>query len=461
MNQKSKTPLHVQLYLQIKNDIVLNYKVEDKLLSIRKLCQLYNLSKNTVEQAYSQLVAEGYIEAFPRSAYRVSDCNYDSDITFLSENKNKTSEVLDIKQERNYKYDFYPACLSQDAFPLKIWKKLLHKTIDDTVDLGSYPDMQGDLELRKEISKYLKQSRGVLSHENQIVIQSGFSACMNLLAIMLKDTCNNIAVEYPGYKMAENVFSNINYEIKKINIDKNGIILDELKNINTNLVYITPSHQYPSGVTIPIKNRRELLNWAKETNSYIIEDDYDSELNYINKPIPSLQGLDTNETVIYLGTFSKSLSPSLRISYMVLPKSLMQRYRSIQSIYRTGVPLMMQKTLKVFMQEGYWDKHLRKIRTLNKKKHNLMKSIFEDRLGDSLTIISYGAGLCIPIKASVEFDYLKLVNLCDKKSIKIYNVQNDINDEYNSLRMGFGGLNEKELEDALDLFCEVWLECIH
>ncbi len=451
LEQNSKIPLHIQLYEQIKKDIIDNYKVDDKLDSIRKVSSIYNLSKNTVESAYSQLVVEGYIDSIPKSGHIVTDTN------FTNFDTGDIANIQSSEIQEEYLYDFFPARLSKDSFPLKLWKRLFTKAINDSLDFGAYSNTtQGEVGLREEISKYLTKSRRVNCHKDQIIICNGFADSMGLLAKILKKEFNCFATENPGYHIARKVFDEYNYKIEKININKNGLIIDELKNSNAKLVYITPSHQYPTGVIMPISNRQKLLQWAQEVNGFIIEDDYDSELSYDNRPIPCLQGLDNSDRVIYLGTFSKSLSPALRISYMVLPNRLIPTYKNhLESLFQR-VSLTTQKTLELFMSEGHWQKHLRKIRTLNKKKHNLMKELLVKKLGDTMKIESQGGGLAILINPTVPFDFEKLRQLAKKAKLKIYFAQYNCGGDWDAVRMGFGGFMLDEIEGAVDLFSEVW-----
>ena len=454
IRQKSKIPLHVQLYNEIKKDIIENYASGDKLHSIRKIASLYNLSKSTVETAYSQLVVEGYIESYPKSGYTVTDTTLIHIKTISSNNTTPTPETLE------YLYDFFPARLDKDSFPLKLWKRLFAKVIDDSLDLGGYSCGQGELGLRNEIAKYIRQFRGVNCQANQIVIGNGFSDSMGLLAKIIKPDHHSFAMEHPGYHVALKVFKSFGYKIEKIAVDKNGLRLDDLRNSQAKLVYITPSHQYPTGVSMPISNRMQLLQWAKEENGLIIEDDYDSELRYSNRPIPSLQGLDTNNRVVYLGTFSKSLSPAIRVSYMVLPQPLIPLYQADFDFHIPRVSLMMQTTLEHFMKEGHWEKHLRKIRTLNRRKHNLMKKLLVEKLGESMKIESQGGGLAILINPTVAFDWQLLKMLAEEHKIKLYFAKKESGDEWEAIRMGFGGLKEGEIEEAIDLFSKIWKQCI-
>ena len=450
IDQISKIPLHIQLFNEIKNDIISNYKIGDKLPSIRKIASIYNLSKNTVESAYSQLVAEGYIDSYPKSGYIVTDTNYS--------NFNTQNCIDEMKEEEkeDFLYDFVPARLEKNSFPIKLWKRLFSKAVDESLDFGGYTHSQGEFGLRVEITKYLRSSRGVKCNPNQVFICNGFADSMGLLAQMLRNKYKSLAIEHPGYHMALKVFDSYGYDIDKIALDENGINLKTLENSKSHLVYITPSHQYPTGVSIPISNRLKLLKWAKQNDALIIEDDYDSELSYANRPIPSLQGLDKFDRVVYIGTFSKSLSPALRISYMVLPNHLIEIYNTKYKYHDSSVSLMTQKTLEKFMKDGHWEKHLRKIRTLNKKKHNLMKKNLLEQLGDTMKIESQGGGLAILINPTIDFDFEKIKTLAIQKNIKIYFAKNNSGGDWDAIRMGFGGLKYEEIVPAIEIFSNIW-----
>lgn len=453
IDQNSKKPLFVQLYEELKKDIVENYETGQKIPSIRKICSTYNLSKNTVENAYSQLVVEGYIESIPKSAYVVTHSLY-SDFNSKNIDKIKTEDI------EEYKYEFSIARLEKDSFPLKLWKRLFTKAVDESIDFGKYQNGQGEFGLRVQIADYLTKSRGVNCNANQIVVCNGFADSMGLVARIFKDSDKTFAIESPGYYIASDVFSSYNYEVLDIPILEDGIDLKALKTSNSKLVYITPSHQYPTGIALPITKRMELLKWAKDVNGYIIEDDYDSELNYENRPIPSLQGLDKNDRVIYVGTFSKSLSPMIRVSYMVLPNSLLKTYKSFYDLRTPRVCITTQKVLEKFIQEGHWDSHLRKIRTLNKKKHNLMKKLLKQKLGNTLKIESCGAGLAIHINPKVPFDWEKFELLAIKEKIKVYYAKDKTNGKWQAMMMGFGGFKEEQIEEAINAFTSIWNKSI-
>jgi len=449
LDTTSEIPLHIQLYEALKHDITTTLAIGSKLPSIRKISQEYRISKNTVESAYNQLYAEGYIESRPKSGYYVADANYQPFAIPepIAINENPTASYL---------YDFFPARQAKSSFPLKLWKRLFVKAIDETLDLGGYSDGQGEYSLRVEIARYLTLSRGVVCDASQIVIGGAFVDSMNILADLLRDTHPHFAIEDPGYTVPRSVFERFDYDVSPIAVNENGLCIDNLIRSQANIVYITPSHQYPTGVAMPITNRLKLLAWAKENNGFIIEDDYDSELTYRSRPIPSLQGLDTDDRVIYIGTFSKALSPALRVGYIVLPHRLLENYKAFHG-YFSRVSLTTQKTLELFLKEGHWERHLRKMRNLNRKKHDLMKHALIKHLGDDIEIVSEGGGLSINIRPTVPIDLNLLRQRANEAGIKLYFTNDCSLIGWEAIRMGFGGVELEEIEPAVRAFAEVFL----
>jgi GntR family transcriptional regulator/MocR family aminotransferase len=452
LDLSSTIPLHIQLYEALKQTIITELKVGAKLPSIRKISQEYKISKNTVESAYSQLYAEGYIESRPKSGYYVADAD------FNPLGKPATIESADAPAI-TYRYNFYPVRLSKEIFPLKLWKRLYNRAVDDTLNFGAYSDPQGEFGLRAEIARYLTELRGVRCDASQIIVTGAFIDAMSMIADILRPTHSHFAIEHPGYHITRKVFAHRLYDITPIGVDENGLLIDELAASDARVVYITPSHQYPTGAAMPITNRLKLLAWAKENDGYIIEDDYDSELTYRSRPIPSLQGLDSSERVIYIGTFAKALSPALRVGYIVLPRHLMGRYKSFHGTF-SRVSLMTQKTLELFMREGHWERHLRRVRNLNRKKHDLMKQALIKYLGDSMIILSEGGGLSINIRPVFDTDLALLRRKAEEAGIKLYFAKENSGGEWDAIRMGFGGFEMDEIEPAVRAFTEVWENCL-
>ncbi|MCG3700952.1 PLP-dependent aminotransferase family protein [Aliarcobacter butzleri] len=446
----NSSPLYIQLYKQLKNDIETKLKAGTKLPSIRKLSNDYNLSKTTVQNSYNQLYAEGYIESKKNSGYFICE----DIIQNFQINLNKKENIT--KENNNYKIDFFPASLDKSSFPKQTWLKLYNKVVKDDIHYGIYHDIQGEIELREELSKYLLASRNVICKSEQIILTSGFTDSLFVLSIILKSFTKKVAIESPCYKTAKKVFELANFEIEDILINQNGLDLSLLQKISSKALYLTPSHQFPTGVTIPISNRIKILNWAKENDVFIIEDDYDSELSYYNRPIPSMQGLDNFGNVIYLGTFSKALSPALRISYIVLPTKLLEIYKKAFDFRFSQISIDIQKTLTLFLKEGHWERHLRKIRNINRKKHNLMKEFLKKFLGDDVKILREGSGLNLLIKPLIDIDLEKLEKIAQQKNVKIY-FKEFFNLE-KVIALGFGGFEEFEIENAIKIFSEIWLE---
>lgn len=435
-------PLHIQLYEVMKEEITVSLEAGAKLPSIRKLAQMHNISNTTVENAYSQLYAEGYIESRPKSGYYVSD------LIMREFPSSVPQRAVSSAHEPRARYDFFPARLDKESFPLKLWKRLFNKVIDETVDFGAYSDPQGEWDLRMQIADYLKRSRAVNCTPEQIVVTGAFMDAIGMVADMLRSLESDFAIEHPGYHIARKAFEHYGYKVHPIAVGQSGIDVKALTHSGARIVYITPSHQYPTGVAMPVANRQRLLEWARKVEGYIIEDDYDSEMTYRTRPIPSLQGLDCDDRVIYMGTFSKSLSPALRVGYTVLPQRLYAAYAQYHR-YFPRVSLTVQKCLEVFMREGHWERHLRRVRNDNRRKHDRMLHAIEKYLGSSFEVVSKGGGLAINIRPVKPMDLDAIQKEAEKEGVRLYLAKENSGGEWQALRMGFGGFIEAEIEAAV------------
>lgn len=370
LNNTDTTPLYRQLFMQIREKILSGkLPAHFKLPSIRDLAEELSISRNTVEGAFQELCAEGYIYSKARSGYFISaiDQRFTTP-THLIQSK----QDLHPKLSERYKFDFHPARLDPEIFPTTVWRKCLNDSLRSSVDdFSHYSEAQGEWGLRCNIQYYLERSRGVLCNPEQIVISSGLQQNLEIVAQLIRGDHSSIAVENPGYNLPRDVFRNLGFNIDPIDIELNGINLNNLKAGTSTVAYITPSHQMPLGYVMPVANRLKLIAWAEGGDRWIIEDDYDSELRYTGRPIPSLQGLCPQGNIIYQGTFSKVFSPALRLSYMVLPDALVDAYKQKFCNYLSPVPLLLQRAMIEFMEKGHWDRHLRRARIFYKKKHDL------------------------------------------------------------------------------------------
>lgn len=368
INRTSKNPMYHQVYQYIRAQI-LSGKLEKgtKLPSIRQLANQLEVSRNTAQVAYEQLQSEGYIRSEEKKVFFVEAIISDETLNFEPIRK----QHHETNQASMKTIDFKIGTVDQENFPLKKWRMITNKIIKDS-SMFSYGEKQGDIKLRKALADYLFQSRGVTTSADQIIIGSSTQHLLLLLSLMLKQDYHYLAVEDPGYNVARELFVLQSFIIDPIPVKERGIQVDFLFKSPSRLLYVSPTYHFPYGVTIPVNERLRLIEWAKKVEGYIIEDDYDSEFRYIHQPIPSLQSLDSNDRVVYLGTFSKALLPSIRVSYMVLPRRLINEYKKILPLLEQTSSSIHQRTLATFMNEGYWYSHLRKMKALYKRKMNLL-----------------------------------------------------------------------------------------
>lgn len=458
-NNNDRRPLHVRLYDDIKNQILTRkLPPHSKIPSVRQLSSELSISRNTIEYAYEQLSTEGFIYSKPKSGYYVSLLSQE----FIP---CPTQDPLINKQpfegEKPYSFDFHPAALAPDSFPSKVWRKLLNECLQKDAELlTSYSNPQGEIELRCMIQQYLERFRGVSCSPEQIVICCGLQDNLSVIAQILRGTHSSLAIEDPGHWIPKSVFQNNSYFINPIPVNSDGISLSCLAETNSTAVYVTPSHQFPLGNVMPMENRLRLINWAQTVEGVILEDDYDSELRYHGKPIPALQGLHPGGNIIYIGTFSKVLSPALRISYMVLPYRFLSIYHDLFRNYAPTVSLLEQKVLAEFMKQGYWERHLRKMRTMYKKKHDTLIQSIESHFGDRVKILGQGAGLHVVLELKTShFNEKDLITRASEKGVRVL----PISDSYHSntqhpsrVLLGFGSMSPNKLDEGIELLSQAW-----
>jgi len=453
----NKKPYYQQLYSYIKTEIQSGrISYDTKLPSKRKLSSYLGISQNTIQAAYDQLIEEGYIIAIEKKGFFV--CKID----FIQKIKVDTHNLTDVKaEESKLLYDFTYHGVDMPSFPFDQWRKLMKDVINEYDEELLMPgDSLGFYRLRSALSDYLHQSRGVNCTPQQIVISSGTEMLFQTL-IQLFDEESIYGIENPGYEKLNQLFNGNRASFTPIGIDQNGMLLEGILKSNANILCIAPAHQFPSGGIMPINRRIQLLNWANETDKcYIIEDDYDSEFKYSGKPIPALQGLDTNEKVIYMGSLSKSISPTLRVSYMVLPTHLMKQFKERLSYILCPVPIMEQKVLCQFIEQGYFERHLNKMRTIYKRKRDILVKAITD-LDCSIEILGAEAGLHLLIKVPNTMCEKELIHAALKQGVKTYGISKYYSDR-TALRpdpillLGFATMHEKSIEEAVGLLKKAW-----
>ena len=451
----SLIPLYEQLYTEIKQAII-NGTIEEgaKLPSKRKLADYLSVSQTTVEFAYSQLVSEGFISSEPRRGFYVQN------LAELALIEQQTPIVVQDDRTRDvYSIDFSPGKIDTDSFPFSIWRKCSKEVINESnKELLLLGHPQGDYTLRQQISTYLYQSRGVKCTPEQIILGSGTEQLMPLIIRLLGEKAV-YGIENPGYPLAHHLLIDKKEKTVPISVDADGIIVSQLEQSNATVMYVTPSHQFPTGAVLSATRRTQLLSWAYQTeNRYIIEDDYDSEFRYTGRPIPSLQGIDQNERVIYLSTFSKSLMPSLRIAYAVLPKQLILQYKQKYSYYAATVPRMDQQILSRFMESGYFAKHLNKMRKIYKRKLEIITKTIA-AYDPLVTISGEQAGMHLLLTFESEKTESELIAHAKQASIRIYGIQEYVSTNENPFNkpkivLGFGGIQAENLETSIECLME-------
>lgn len=451
--------LYFQLYQFIKKEIESGrISAGDKLPSKRKLANHLNISQTTVETAYEQLHAEGYIESIPRKGFYVIELQND---LFGSEKAiHNSEENRAIEPVESDLIDFSHGKIAFEAFPYSIWRRLsIQSLYEESACVFLNGERQGEIGLREELAHYLYQSRGVRCSPEQIIIGAGTQYLISLLTMIIgRDSV--FSMEEPGFHRTRETFKDQEVLLKSIPLDRYGINIEKLFASHAKVAYVTPSHQFPNGMVMPIKRRGELLQWAIDRDGYIIEDDYDGEFRYKGKPIPSLQGLDTHRRVIYLGTFSKSLIPSLRISYMVLPSSLLERYNQHFTIYKQTVSRLHQHTLEQFMKNGHWERHLNRMRTVYRKKQSALIDSIGKYIGSQVKVIGADSGLHILLEVNNHMSETELIEEAEKFGVKVYptSVYYEKKESILStmILLGFGGVTEQEIDQGIQLLNKAW-----
>ncbi|HDR7163679.1 TPA: PLP-dependent aminotransferase family protein [Bacillus cereus] len=455
INRKSKNPMYQQIYQYIRTQI-LSGKLEQgkKLPSIRQLANQLEVSRNTTQVAYEQLQSEGYVRSENKKGFFIEAITSDETLNFepIREQHHETNHTT-MKT-----IDFKIGTVDQENFPLKKWRMITNKTLKDS-SMFSYGEKQGDIKLRKALADYLFQSRGVTTSAEQIIIGSSTQHLLLILSLMLKQDYHYIAVEDPGYNVARELFVLQSFIIDPLPVKERGIQGDFLLKSPSRLLYVTPTHHFPYGVTIPVNERLKLIGWAKNVEGYIIEDDYDSEFRYIHQPIPSLQSLDSNDRVVYLGTFSKALLPSIRVSYMVLPRRLINEYKKILPLLEQTSSSIHQRTLATFMNEGYWYSHLRKMKALYKRKMNLLNKELSKHFKEYVRIKGGSSGIFVIIEVKTKMSEEMLIERAHDHGIIVYPCSKYFSEylpEYPHIQLGFGDLSEDEIIKGVSQLAKIW-----
>lgn len=436
-------PLYEALYRCIRRDILEGtLKPGTKLPSKRALSQNLEVSKITVEAAYNQLLAEGYIRSQEKVGYFVEAVE--------GRNPPPPTQAEQPQKQREFLLDL--TGIGTEQFPFSVWSRLQREVM---LDYGSQlllplPN-RGVMELRQAIADHLAAFRGMQVSPQNILIGAGTDFLYNLL-IQLLGRDKVYAVEEPGYDKIRQIYAAGGVRCISAPMDDKGVLPEGLS--QADVLHCSPSHHFPTGLVTPVSRRMELLDWAGE-DKWIIEDDYDSEFRFDAHPMPTLQTLDGAQRVIYMNTFSKTLAPSIRISYMVLPPALMEQFQKVLGFYSCTVPSFEQYTLARFLSRGYFEKHINRMRKFYKKRRNALVSLLENcSFSQKLTILEQDAGLHFLLKVDTALPDGDLVQKLSQVGIRVKALSEYYHDQrrdQHCLVVNYSGVKEEALEQVLDV----------
>lgn len=421
LDHTTAIPLHRQLYEELRRSILTGRLIPgQRIPSTRALARSLKISRATVTLSYEQLLSEGYLQTVPSSGTFVYHQLPDDLLPTTTEisqaatrqpvqlstygtNLAATESLVPLGLELPINFSCYgrPAL---DEFPLKLWRRLLSRACQIVpTQLDYATSAQGHQLLREAIARYIAQSRAVRCQANQIIIVNGSQQALDLVARVLLNRSDLVAIEDPGYLDARQTFLTQGAELLPIPVDESGIVIERLLADSSaqpklKLIYVTPSHQFPTGAVLSLPRRLALLAWAKQNGVIIVEDDYDSEYRYGERPIPSLQGLTANDSVIYTGSFSKILFPALRLGYLVVPQSLVSVLARAKWLADRQSPLLEQYALTEFIHEGYLESHIRRMRNLYNQRRQALVQALTHYLGKYLTILGENAGMHLMVR---------------------------------------------------------------
>lgn len=452
-----KRPLYEQLYLGIKEEIKSGrLRGGEKLPSKRKMADYLQISLRTVENAYAQLALEGYVAGVEKKAYYVQVVEQAGAKKALKAAWPTRPAATDVPSV--WVHDLKTNRINMEDFPFSVWAKLMRQSLrDESSALIEPVHPQGDYALRQEIVNYLRQFRNMEVDAEQVVVGAGTEYLLGLITELLKGRV--FALEEPNYHKPALILKSRAVDFHAINIDHEGLCLDKLNRTNASVVLITPSHHFPLGTVMSINRRLQLLQWASQSRErYLIEDDYDSEYRFNLKPVPPLHSLDRYNKVIYMNTFTRTLAPSLRIAYLVLPPALSNIYRQKLMFYACTVSAVEQYTLCKFMKGGYYERHLNRIRNICKtRRDTLLKGL--EPLSEALSIHGQEAGLHLLLTSKKDMSDKTMVLRAAKKGIRVYG----LSDYYlepakrtSTVIAGYGGFNISDLTQAAKLLVEAW-----
>lgn len=472
-------PLYQQVYRTLRDEILSGERAPgERVPSTRVLSADLHVSRNTAVSAFEQLLAEGYVETRPGAAGSVVTTslqpsgpirNRETESEDHCDAKPRLSNigqrVVEIARRRSVHWQLRPARLPYDfrlgrpAFadvPHALWCRLLARRAR-RARLGDldYGPPEGQAELREVLAKRLRRSRGVETTADQIVIVNGSQQALDLIARVLLNPGDKVLIEEPHYMGAHSAFAGVGAIETASPVDEDGIQVPKItaRRRAPRLVYVTPSHQFPTGVVMPLARRLQLLRWASSAGAFVVEDDYDSEYRYDGTPLQALAGLDREGRVIYVGTFSKILYPALRLGYVVAPKTLREALVGAKANADTGTATLEQLAMSDFISEGYFDRYLRKANVRNARRRNALVEALSEYFGDRAEVCGANAGLHLLVwlraKKGRTIDDVR--TRAEKAGVGLYSVSSFYSNppRRTGVVLGYAALHEREIKEGI------------
>lgn len=435
--QKGTQPLYVQLADYFRNEIQAgNLQPKDFLPSIRKLNKDLKLSRTTAEKAYSILIDQGYIHNLPNRGYQVAD--------YVPREEDKATQVGEktTVAKQTVFYNFSNNYIDTSAFDTVAWRRCLNEVLRSPEQIAGYGDPQGELVLREVLARYSYESRGVVCRPEQILVGAGLQSLLMILLPLLPVAVKEVGLEAPGFPQAERIFRLLGWQVRTYDPG-------DVKSDWPGMLVISPANPY-KGRALTEKERNNLIVATQLGRVYLLEDDYNGEFRYLHRPTPALHSFGNREQIIYVGSFSRTLLPSLRISYLVLPETLLPAYEAVRDQYNQTSSTMEQLTLASYISQGYMSRHVKKLRSVYREKNQLLRQALQQVFGKEASLLSYGTGLHLHIALNVKGTAVELAQKALQHGVKVIPVRGTEPGGRPEFLLSFAGIAEDKILEGVE-----------
>lgn len=461
LDDRLDTPLYQQLFDQLRHRIEEGGQPEgSRLPPIRSMAADLGCARNTVENAYALLAQEGYVKSRPGSGYIVQN------VAFLQVDADRSQapgEKLLGADENRVRYDFTYGNLEPGTFPAAAWRAITDDILLSVERTGcdAYNDPFGEEALRSAIAWRLATQRGIDCTPSQIIIQGGTQTSMQNLLALFDGARDVVAMEDPGYDGVRTVVERARFALAPCRVGAGAdVFRADLEASGARLAYLTPSSQFPTCRVMPTDTREAVLKWAERHDAYLLEDDYCRDFRYRERSLPPLASMDRRGRVIYMGTFSKSLSPALRINYLVLPEPLRDRWREAFASSYSPVPWLNQQVLARFMTDGSWDRHLRRVQAKNRRKYETLTRVLRATMGNDVEMLENGTGLHLLVRVRDGRPQDELVRQAAEADVAVYPTKKYWTDPArhvsSTVLVGFSSIAEDDIEPGIRALAAAW-----